>query len=270
MLGRIVKNKLEELAQVKIRQPIGELKAMARDAPPVRCLLQALGSAPQESMPATKIIAEIKKASPSRGIIKQDMDPRDIAIQYQESGATAISVLTERSYFGGKLEHIRSVREACSIPLLRKDFILDEYQLYEGRAWGADSFLLIAAILEVEKLVELFFMGTEMGMHPLIEVHDDDDLDKALAAPCRLLGINNRDLNTFKTDIATTLDLINFIPDDRLVVSESGITSQEDIEKLRGAGVRAFLIGELFMAEKRPGDKLRELLGLDKPLATEK
>jgi indole-3-glycerol phosphate synthase len=153
------------------------------------------------------------------------------------------------------------VREMSSIPILRKDFIFDIYQLYESRVWGADSFLLIASILDVEQMVDLFFTGTELGMHSLIEVHDEDDLEKALAVPCRLLGINNRDLKTFKTDTETTLELINYVPDDRVVISESGIKTSEDIEKLSAAGVRAFLIGELFMDQERPGDKLKELLG---------
>ena len=270
MLRRIVNDKLEELALTKTRQPLNEVKARAVDAPPVRCLLQCLGSAPEEYMPIYKIIAEIKKASPSRGVIKEDMNHCDIAAQYQECGAAAISVLTERKYFGGEPEHIQSIRETCGIPILRKDFIFDMYQLYEARAWGADSVLLIAAILDVEQIVDLFFEATELGMHPLIEIHDEEDMEKALAVPCRLLGINNRDLKTFKTDITNTLRLINHVPDDRLVVSESGIKSLDDLKELSAAGVRGFLIGELFMAEERPGDKLRELLGLQRPASGEK
>ena len=265
MLRRIIEAKQEELAKAKSAFPLRELKARARDAPTARSLLQCLGSAPPENMPSIKIIAEIKKASPSLGIIKEEMDPREIAIQYRDCGAAAISVLTERNYFKGELAHISIVGEVIDRPILRKDFIIDGYQIYEGRAWGADSFLLIASILSTEQLVDYFFMGTELGMHPLVEVHNEDDLEKALAVPCRLLGINNRDLTTFKTDINTTLRLINFVPDDRLVVSESGIKSLEDINKLREAGVHAFLIGELFMAESRPGDKLKELLGSDAP-----
>ncbi len=261
MLRQIVTDKLEELARAKVEQPLDELRARARDAPPVRCLLQCLGSAPAEDKPRYKIIAEIKKASPSRGLIKEDFDPEDIASQYQTCGAAAISVLTESKYFGGALDHIHLVREISSIPILRKDFIFDIYQLYESRAWGADSFLLIASILDVAQMVDLFFTGTELGMHSLIEVHDEDDLEKALAVPCRLLGINNRDLKTFKTDTGTTLELINYVPDDRVVISESGIKTLEDIEKLSAAGVRGFLIGELFMDQERPGDKIKELLG---------
>jgi indole-3-glycerol phosphate synthase len=253
-------NKREELIQTKVTRPLSEIRNVARDAPPVRSLVQALGSEPKKGEPRVKVIAEIKKASPSRGIIKEDMDPREIALQYCENGAAAISVLTERDYFQGELENVHLAKSAGSLPVLRKDFIFDEYQIYETRACKADSFLLIASILETAQLVDLFFMGTEMGMHPLIEVHDEDDLEKALTAPCRLVGINNRDLKTFKTDINTSLRLIDFIPDDRLVVSESGIKSCEDIKTLRAAGVRAFLIGELFMAHQRPGDKLRELL----------
>lgn len=264
MLHQIVADKMEELAQAKRDRPLAELKAMSTDAPPVRCLLQSMGSLPEGDAPAYKIIAEIKKASPSRGVIRENMDPLDMATQYQSSGATAISVLTEGKYFSGALEHIQAIRPSCDIPILRKDFIFDVYQLYEARSFGADSFLLIASILQVEQLVDLFFAAMELGMHPLIEVHDSDDLEKALAVPCRLLGINNRDLKTFKTDINTTLSLINYVPDDRLVISESGIKSLQDLKVLSAAGARGFLIGELLLADKNPGEKLRELLGLQK------
>ncbi|MFQ5428512.1 MAG: indole-3-glycerol phosphate synthase TrpC [Thermodesulfobacteriota bacterium] len=208
-----------------------------------------------------KIIAEVKKASPSKGIIRADFDPQALALAYERSGAAAISVLTEEKFFHGKLDYIRLVKDHVRVPVLRKDFILDELEVYESRMLGADAILLIAAILEPGHLADLIALTEDLSMTPLVEVHDRGELEAAVKAGARLIGINNRNLKTFKTNIATTRDLAPLVPEGRVIVSESGINTVEDIKTLMTSGVKAFLVGEALVREKDVGMKLRELLG---------
>ncbi|MTI60485.1 MAG: indole-3-glycerol phosphate synthase TrpC [Firmicutes bacterium] len=206
------------------------------------------------------IIAEIKKASPSRGVIRRDFNPVDIAQQYNNSPVRAISVLTDEKFFHGKLEYLKEVKTAGSLPVLRKDFIIDSYQIYQARLYGADAVLLITAVLTAEKLQRYIALTKELGMDALVEVHDRDELEQALSAGADIIGINNRDLRTFKVKLATTLDLLKYIPQDRVVVSESGIKNRTDIDLLEKK-VDAVLIGEALMTSASPGDKVKELIG---------
>lgn len=205
------------------------------------------------------VIAEIKRASPSRGLIRVDFDPADIARQYVKAGVQAISVLTERDFFKGEDENLVKVRQAAPLPILRKDFIIDLWQVYQTRCMGADAILLIVSILSDELLNKMLVVSGILGLHCLVEVHDEAELVRALDAGAKIIGINNRDLKTFETDIKVTERLINLIPQDRAVVSESGIKTAEDMACLRGLGVDAVLIGETFMTAPSIGDKLDEL-----------
>jgi len=208
-----------------------------------------------------RLIAEIKKASPSRGIIRPDFDPVAIAKTYEKSGASAISVLTDEKYFQGRLEYLEAVHRAVSLPVLQKDFIIDPYQVYEARAAPADAILLIVAALCREELTEFMALAEELGMASLVEVHTSEELDVALEVGAKVIGINNRNLQTFETKLETTLELAPKIPSDRILVSESGIFTRADVERLMGAGVDAILVGESLMRETDPGVKVRELLG---------
>jgi len=256
ILDRIVADKKEELKDTKARLPLRELKAMVGGMPSTRDFAEALIDPDRVT-----VIAEVKKASPSKGIIRVEFDPVEIASAYERNGARAISVLTERRYFMGELKFLGDIRRAVDIPLLRKDFIFDDYQVYEARANGADAFLLIAAILEANQLRDLHAMGRDMGLEALAEVHDEADLVKVLDAGFEIIGINNRNLNTFEVDLVTTERLIKLMPLDRTVVSESGISSTDDMRRLKGMGADAALIGEAIMREKDYGAKLRELSG---------
>jgi len=229
---------------------------MALEQPPALDLAAALRG------DGIQLIAEVKKASPSRGIIRPDFDPVEIAIIYAGNGAAAVSVLTESGYFQGSLDHLKDIRNALhnKLPLLRKDFIFDLYQVYESRAYGADSLLLIVAILKLEELQALLRLSHELGMSCLVEVHNEAEVEIALSSEARIIGINNRDLTTFSVDIATTERLSPLIPPDRIVVSESGIKERADIEKLSQLGVDAVLIGESLMAAPDIAAKMRELL----------
>jgi indole-3-glycerol phosphate synthase len=260
ILEEIVRHKREELAQVKWRMPLAELKARAADMPPVRDFAYAI--CPAGAKPSgVRIIAEIKQASPSGGILRRPFDPVAIAGVYQQNGAAAISVLTEGRYFKGSLEHLSRVRRVTNLPLLRKDFVFDEYQLYEARVYGADALLLIAAVLPPGKLQELYGRAVELGLCPLVEVHTRAELERVLPLEPEVVGINNRNLRTFKTDLEITLAMLADIPGDRLVVSESGIHTPEDIRRLAKAGVAAVLIGEELMRAEDTGLRLRQLLG---------
>ena len=258
ILDTIVQDKKKELAEAKQKTPLETLKSRITDLPQVRDFAGALTAAHPSSV---RIIAEVKKASPSKGILCQQFDPVAIARAYGDGGAAAVSVLTEKNYFQGSLAYLRAIKEAIALPVLRKDFIFDPYQLYESRAYGADAVLLIAVMLSEELLAELLQLSRALSLFHLVEVHDQNDLQKALAAGAEIIGINNRDLKTFVTDIRTTIDLMPAIPEDKIVVSESGISSRQDLEQLTAAGVDAFLIGETLMKEKNPGIKLRELIG---------
>lgn len=256
ILDRIVSDKKKELEDVKAKLPLTELKSRTRDVWPTHDFAAALIDADRVT-----VIAEVKKASPSKGIIRVDFDPVAIARTYERCGASAISVLTEKRYFMGELGYLRSIRREVDIPLLRKDFIFDEYQVYEARANGADAFLLIASILEPNMLKELYGLGRDLGLEVLAEVHDEEDLDKVLDCGFKVVGINNRDLKSFKVDIKTTARLIRDIPYDRVIVSESGISTVKDMEYLKRSGADAALIGEAIMRERDYGAKLRELTG---------
>jgi indole-3-glycerol phosphate synthase len=205
------------------------------------------------------VIAEVKKASPSRGLLRADYAPADLARQFESSGAAAISVLTEEEFFQGALEHLKQVRAATSIPILRKDFLFDPWQLWESRAAGADSFLLIAAILDDLLLAELLALGRTLGMEPLVEVHSRPELDRVLNAGAAIVGVNNRDLRTFEVSLETSLELIEAIPDEAVAVAESGLRTRADIDRLAAAGFDAFLIGEHLMTSEDPGAALRPL-----------
>jgi len=255
ILDDIVRSKRADLQRVKAMRPLVELeqqplfRAERRD---LRAALRARRRA---------IIAEVKKASPSKGIMRADFDPLRVAKSYAANGAVAISVLTEERYFQGNLEHLAAIRTAVSVPLLRKDFLFDPYQLHEARAFGADAVLLITAILDDVLLRDLLQLAGELQLSALVEVHEGAELKRALESGARLLGINNRDLRTFRTSLATTEELAPRVPADALVVTESGVETSADIERLERAGVRAFLIGETLMRAADPGAKLAELLG---------
>ena len=205
------------------------------------------------------IIAEIKKASPSKGVIREDFDPAAIAKSYSEGGAACLSVLTDRDFFQGSPEYLQAARNACDLPVIRKDFIVDEYQVYEARAMNADCILLIVAALGDAQMAELNGLAIHLGMDVLIEAHDAEELDRALAVSPSLVGINNRDLRTFDVSLDTTLNLLAQIPSDCIVVTESGILTAEDVSVMRNRDVNAFLVGEAFMRAENPGAKMQEL-----------
>jgi indole-3-glycerol phosphate synthase len=263
ILARILDCKRQEVAVAKGALPLDEIRRRVRDVPPTRPFWQALQD---RETRGTRIIAEIKKASPSAGMIRDDFDAVEIAAIYERHGAAAISVLTDHQFFQGELAFLQAVRQQVSIPLLRKDFVIDPYQLYEARLYGADAALLIAAALDVPVLKDLAALSVELGLEPLVEVHTAAELEKALGCSSRLLGINNRDLHTFHTDVATTLDLLPQVPDTYCVVSESGLRDRATITRLESHGVTAFLIGESLMREPDMGVKLDELRGADEEL----
>ncbi len=260
ILDRILRDKAQEVAESQRRRPLADLRAQARDLPPARDFVGAVRQGPQPGDSLPRIIAEIKKASPSKGVIRPDFDPVAIARSYAANGAAALSVVTDEAYFQGKLEFLEAIAQVVALPLLRKDFTLDPYQVYEARVAGADAILLIVAALESEKLDVLLHLVHELGMAALCEVHTAEELERILPFHPRLLGINNRDLRTFHTDIATTLRLLPLVPPEVAVVSESGIDGPANLVRLRDKGVHAFLIGESLMRAPDPGLRLRELL----------
>ena len=259
ILKKIVAHKQQEVAIAKSAVSVSELKARICDQEEVtrgfeRHLREAVDS------DWTAIIAEVKKGSPSRGIIRADFDPLEIAEIYQNNGATCLSVLTDEQFFLGHLRYLALIRETVSLPLLRKDFICDPYQIFEARAVGADAILLIAAMLDLNQLREFYAVAKEINLDVLLEVHDEVEMEKALKTDCTLIGVNNRNLRTFVTDLDTTGRLARMMPADRLLVSESGINSRADIVRLQADGAGAFLIGESMMREDDIGAKLQELL----------
>lgn len=262
ILARILDWKRQEVALAKRAVPLDILRQRLASMPAPRAFRQALQASDE---PGPRIITEIKKASPSAGLIRPDFDPVGIATTYDKHGAAAISVLTDAKFFQGQLAFLQAIRQAVNVPLLRKDFIVDPYQLYESRVHGADAVLLIAAAMEASQLVDLAVLSLDLGLEPLVEVHTAADLDKALACACRVIGINNRDLHTFHTDVATTLDLLPRIPDGYVVVSESGLQDHATLTRLEAHGVAAFLIGESLMREPDMGAKLEALRGLATP-----
>jgi indole-3-glycerol phosphate synthase len=254
IIDDIVRDKRADLQRVKTALPLADLQQRALFRLPRRPLRVALEARHRA------IIAEVKKASPSKGVIRAEFDPVWIAGRYAESGAAAISVLTEERYFQGSLAYLAAIRQRVSVPLLRKDFLFDPYQLYEARAFGADAVLLIVAILSDTRLQELLWLAEELNLSALVEIHDRAELERAVRGGAGLLGINNRDLRTFHTTLATTEDLLPLVPPDALVVAESGIESATDIARLERLGVGAFLVGETFMRAADPGARLADFL----------
>jgi indole-3-glycerol phosphate synthase len=262
ILDDIVRVKRREVAQRKKSTPLSALEAAIGGAPPTRDFRQALGGGEGtdfKSVPS--IIAEVKRRSPSRGVIREDFDPVRIAGEYERHGAASVSVLTDVTFFGGSDADLTAVKSEITLPVLRKEFIIDPWQILETRAIGADALLLIAAILGESRLREYHDLTASLGLASLVEIHDRRELEMALGAGAEIIGINNRDLRSFTTDIGTSLALAPLVPSDRIVVSESGIHSRAQIEILMQAGVRTFLIGEALVAAPDRGAKLRELLG---------
>ena len=257
ILTTILARKADEIAERSARVSLADLRARVADAPPTRGFADALNAMIAQGDPA--VIAEVKKASPSKGVIRPDFRPADIAVSYEFGGAACLSVLTDVDFFQGADDYLRQARDACTLPVLRKDFTVDPYQVYEARALGADCILLIVAALDDGQLVDLSGLAMQLGMDVLVEVHDIDELERALQVPVPLVGINNRNLRTFEVSLDTTLAMKDAVPKDRLLVTESGIVVPEDVATMRDAGVNAFLVGETFMREPQPGVALQHL-----------
>ncbi len=257
ILRRILRRKAEEVTERSRRLPLSELGRRVQATVPVRPFLQAMEKCIDSGEPA--VIAEIKKASPSKGVLREAFEPTKIAASYEAGGATCLSVLTDRDFFQGADEYLQSARGACALPVLRKDFIIDEYQVFEARAIGADCVLLIVAALGDAQLKELAGLAIHLEMDVLVEVHDLEELERALNLGAPMLGINNRNLHTFETRLDTTLELLARIPEDRTVVTESGIHTPEQVARMREHGVQAFLVGEAFMKAPDPGARLKAL-----------
>lgn len=257
VLRKILQRKGEEIAERSARVPLRELSARVADAPPARGFAAAIEARIAAGQPA--VIAEIKKASPSKGVIRADFDPAAIARSYQAGGAACLSVLTDVDFFQGSDAFLQQARAACALPVLRKDFTIDPYQVTEARVLGADCILLIVAALDDRALAQLALQALELGMDVLVEVHDIDELERALQVPAPLLGINNRNLRTFDVSLETTLSLQHAVPKDRRLVTESGIGVVADVQRMRAAGIEAFLVGETFMRDAQPGAALHRL-----------
>ena len=257
VLHKILRRKSEEIAERSQWLSLEVLRAQVEGAPSPRGFTAALRAKIAAGKPA--VIAEIKKASPSRGVLREHFDPVAIASSYERHGAACLSVLTDADFFQGSEEYLQRARAACALPVLRKDFIIDPYQVYETRVLGADCVLLIVAALDDGRMRELAQLIAELQMDVLVEVHDGRELERALALNTPLIGINNRNLRTFETRLETTFDLLKRIPDNRIVVTESGIHSRDDVVLLRGNGVHAFLVGEAFMRVANPGEELSNL-----------
>jgi len=257
ILERILDTKRREVEAARAALPLAAIETAAREASPPRGFAAAI----QARVAAGKaaVIAEIKRASPSKGLIRADFDPARIAASYAANGATCLSVLTDREYFGGSREDLQAARAACSLPVIRKDFIIDPYQVFEARAWGADCILLIMDAAPDANLVQLESLANSLGMDVLVESHDAGQLERAFRLSTPLIGINNRDLRTFGIRLETTLELLDRVPAGRIVVTESGIAAPEDVKRLREAKVGAYLVGGAFMAAKDPGRELSRL-----------
>ncbi len=255
ILNKIIENKRSEVERSKKYTSIDFLKRELQKVEGTRDFHE--GIRPDGR---TKVIAEIKRASPSKGVIREDFDPVEIAKSYSRGGASAISVLTDSIFFKGSLDHLRDVRSAVVLPLLRKDFIIDPYQVYESRLYGADAILLIVAALDSTTLIELLELAHSLKMDAIVEIHDELELDKAIEAGSKIIGINNRDLKTFDVSLETSIRLCELIPKNKIIVSESGIGSRDDIKRLKSAGINVLLIGETFMRAPEPGEELRKLL----------
>ena len=259
VLKTIIDRKVEEVRERQGMASLSEVMALANGAAQTRGFTESLARCAASGRPA--VIAEVKKASPSKGVIREDFRPAEIARSYQAGGAACLSVLTDRDFFQGADAYLQDAREACELPVIRKDFTIDPYQIWEARALGADAILLIVACLERPLLGELYAVAMEAGLDVLVEVHDRQELDEALELQPALLGINNRNLHTFDTSLQTTFDLLPHIPEGTQVVTESGIHSREDVELMLSHSVHTFLVGEAFMRAEDPGQELRRLFG---------
>lgn len=259
ILNRILARKAEEVAERKAKMPIAELIARVKDLHDTRGFAAAIEAKIAAGLPA--VIAEVKKASPSKGVIRADFDPATIARSYEEAGAACLSVLTDADFFQGSEAFLQQALGACTLPVLRKDFIIDPYQVYEARAIGADCVLLIVSALDDDVLLQLSLLAAELDLDVLCEVHDEEELERAMAVPVPLIGVNNRNLRSFETSLDTSLTLQDLIEYDRVLVAESGIHTPEDVTRLREGGIQAFLVGEAFMRAENPGSELRRLFG---------
>ncbi|MDE1952620.1 MAG: indole-3-glycerol phosphate synthase TrpC [Betaproteobacteria bacterium] len=266
ILQRILATKAREIAEARVSRPLSALQAEARAQGPRRGFAAAMQA--RVAAGGAAVVAEVKKASPSKGVLRADFRPADIAASYARHGATCLSVLTDHDYFQGASEYLVQAREACSLPVLRKDFIVDTYQVAESAAMGADCILLIAAALSDTQLRELEDCALTYGLDVLVEVHDRSELDRALSLRTPLIGVNNRNLRTFETRLETTLELMNALPAGRLAVTESGILSPADAAMMRASGVHAFLIGEAFMRAPDPGLALANFFATREPTRT--
>jgi indole-3-glycerol phosphate synthase len=257
ILKRILGVKADEIAAARASMPEETLVRAAREASPVRDFVGALRA--KVATGGSGVIAEIKKASPSKGLLRAEFDPVAIARSYERAGAACLSVLTDTPFFQGRLEDLRNARAACGLPVLRKDFVIDAWQVYEARAAGADCILLIVAALTDDAMRELEGVARELSLAVLVEVHDAEELERALRLQTPLIGINNRNLRTFETRLETTLGLLQGVPDDRIVVTESGILAPADVQRMRARDVSCFLVGEAFMRAEDPGRELSRL-----------
>jgi len=257
ILHKILAVKREEVAAARAAKPLPALRAEAEAQAPARDFLGAIRARTAAGQPA--VIAEIKKASPSKGLLRPGFDPAAIAADYERHGAACLSVLTDRQFFQGAPEYLQQARAACSLPALRKDFLVDPYQVFEARALGADCVLLIVAALSLAQMREMEAIATSLGMAVLVEAHDGAEVDLALQLKTPLIGINNRDLRSFDVSLDTTLEQLARIPRDRIVVTESGIRTPDDVARMRAGGVAAFLVGEAFMRAESPGTELARL-----------
>jgi indole-3-glycerol phosphate synthase len=260
ILKKILAKKAEEVANRRQHRSIADLDAIAAEVEKPRGFSRALQDKVLARKPA--IIAEIKKASPSKGVIREDFQPVTIGQDYAMNGATCISVLTDKEFFQGSEVYLQMVRERCPLPVLRKDFMIDPYQIHEARALGADCILLIVAALADGQMHELSDTATKLGMDVLVEVHDAAEMERALTLDTPLIGVNNRNLRTFETALQTTLDLKSQVPEDRIIITESGIHTHDDVQLMLDNGIYAFLVGEAFMRAESPGQQMRELFGL--------
>ena len=261
ILKKIINRKLEEIDERSKNISIDVIKKKAVSADPVRGFINSIENKIATGHPA--VIAEIKKASPSKGLLRKNFDPVAIAQSYTKGGAACLSVLTDRDFFQGSEEYLKQARAACNLPVIRKDFIIDPYQVYEARVINADCILLIVAALDDNRLLELTRLAHELNMDVLVEVHDAEELQRALSLPVKLIGINNRNLRTFETTLDTTIKLLADIPEDRLVVTESGIHSKADVTRMRDSNVNIFLVGEAFMRAEEPGVALAEMFATE-------
>ena len=259
ILEKIVAVKHQEVAAALARKPLAAMRADAESRVLTRDFVGAMRAKIAAGLPA--VIAEVKKASPSKGVLRADFIPADIAQSYAEHGAACLSVLTDQQFFQGSIDYLKQARASCDLPVLRKDFMVDPYQVYEARAMGADCILLIAACLDDAQMQGLEALALSLDMAVLVEVHDGAELQRALKLKTPLLGINNRNLKTFDVSLSTTLGLLKDVPASHLLVTESGISTAADVQRMRAAGVHAFLVGEVFMRVDEPGQALAELFG---------